>query len=82
MFVAIPTAMPPAPLTNRFGKRAGALQFLPAAVIIGLESTVSLSKSPSRKFATLASRLGVAHRRRGIRSIDRSALTIDGRTAR
>ena len=85
MLVAMPTAMPPAPLTSRFGKRAGRT--------VGSRSRCRRSSAGSRRCpcrcrraapsATLGqARLGVAHRRRRI-AVHRAeiALPVDQRQA-
>ena len=60
MFVAMPTAMPPEPLTRRFGKRAGStLGSSSDSSKLGTKSTVSLSMSASSSEASRAMRTSV-----------------------
>jgi hypothetical protein len=83
MLVAMPTAMPPAPLTSRLGKRAGRT---PARARSrrswSWKSTVSLSMSSSSASRLGEPHFGVAHRRRRI-AVDRAeiALPVDQRHA-
>ena len=85
MLVAMPTAMPPAPLTSRFGKFAGRTdRLLLAAVVVRLEvDRVLVEVVEQRTWATLREpRLGVALGRRRI-AVDRAeiALPVDQRHA-
>ena len=69
MLVAMPTAMPPAPLTSRFGKRAGrTVGSCSRAVVVGLEiDRVLVDVGRAAPCAALARRdFGVAHGRRRI----------------
>ena len=60
MFVAMPTAMPPAPLTSRFGNRAGrTVGCCSYPSKLGTKSTVSVSMSRSSSIAIGASRASV-----------------------
>ena len=84
MLVAMPTAMPPAPLTRRFGKRAGRTTgSLLVAVVVLLEIDrvlVDVLEQRHRRLGQAA--FGVAHRRRRI-VVDRAeiALPVDQRQA-
>ena len=65
MLVAMPTAMPPTPLTSRLGSLAGStIGSLSEPSKLSMKSTVSLSMSPSISSAMRRqARLGVAHGR-------------------
>ena len=85
MLVAMPTAMPPAPLTRRFGKARRQDRSAPSRCrrSSAWKSTVSLSISSSSAIAGLGeAALGVAHGRRRI-AVDRAeiALPVDQRQA-
>ena len=85
MLVAMPTAMPPEPLTSRFGNLAGSTDRLLAASrrSCSRNSTVSLSRSSSSALRDLGQpALGVALGRRRI-AVDRTevALAVDQRQA-
>ena len=69
ILVAMPTAMPPAPLTRRLGKRAGHDRRLALlAVVIGLEVDGALIDVLEQRERGLGEpRLGVAHRPRADR---------------
>ena len=84
MLVAMPTAMPLAPLTRRFGKRAGSTagSWRPA-VVVGLElDRLLVDILEQRVGGARQARLGVAHRRRRI-AVHRAviALPVDERHA-
>ena len=84
MLVAMPTAMPPAPLTSRFGKRAGrTVGSLLALVVVRLEVDRVLVDVGEQRVGDLGEpRLGVAHGRRRI-AVHRAevALPVDQRQA-
>ena len=84
MLVAMPTAMPPAPLTRRLGKRAGMHHRLAFGIIvIGLKvDGILVEILDQRPRHALEPHLGVAHRRRRI-AIDRTEvpLPVDQRQA-
>ena len=84
MLVAMPTAMPPAPLTSRFGNFAGrTVGSLARAVVVRLEIDGVLVDVVEQMQRDLGqARFGVAHRRRRI-AVDRAeiALAVDQRHA-
>ncbi len=82
MFVAMPTAMPPAPLTSRFGNRPAEPAAPAPSVVVVLEVDRVLVEVVEQRCASSPCALGVAHGRGHI-AVHRAeiALAVDQRVA-